>query len=140
MERNSVKRTALLQCLRSTKSHPGAEWIWTRLRGEYPSLSLATVYRNLNRLREAGVIRCVGTVAGEERYDADLSEHMHAVCTVCGCVSDVQTVAVPQALVGMAEDETGFTVSFANLQFHGVCRECKEKIKKGEEKHENVQM
>ena len=46
-KRNSKKRDAILEKLKSTTSHPTAEWIYLELKKDYPKLSLATVYRNL---------------------------------------------------------------------------------------------
>ena len=64
------KRDAILTCLRSTDTHPSAEWIYENVRQEIPDISLATVYRNLALFREDGEIISVATVAGQERFDA----------------------------------------------------------------------
>ena len=53
MKRHSKKRDAILTCLRQTKSHPTAEWIYQKLKPEYPNLSLGTVYRNLSEFVNA---------------------------------------------------------------------------------------
>ena len=102
MQRFSKKRTAIYDCLCGTKTHPTADWIYQQLLPEFPDLSLATVYRNLAQLKEAGRIRSVGTVAGQERFDADLHPHGRR-----------------------AEDASGWSVCGTSLRLTGLCPACR---------------
>ena len=129
MQRYSKNREAILACLRGTKSHPTADWIYAQLKPDYPDLSLATVYRNLNALKDAELIRSVGIVDGQERFDATTEPHPHAVCSRCGAVIDLSGVLLPLGLIDAVQAETGFSVSEAVLQFTGLCPECKVKLK-----------
>lgn len=124
MQRYSKKRQAVLDCLRSTTSHPTAEWIYNRLRPDYPDLSLATVYRNLGQMKDAGLILSVGTVQGQERFDGNTTPHTHAVCTCCGLVTDIMDIPVPTELVSRVERSLDFSVTGMSLLFSGECREC----------------
>lgn len=124
MERFSRKRQSILDCLRSTTEHPGADWIYERLKPSYPHLSLATVYRNLNQLKEEGLIRSVGIVNGQERFDAVTAPHTHAICTKCGRVIDIAGIPVPLDLAEEVRRLTGYSVTGADLQFTGICAAC----------------
>ena len=124
MERYSRKREAILECLRSTVSHPTADWIYAQLKPVYPDLSLATVYRNLIQLKEAGLVRSMGMVAGQEHYDANVSGHPHAVCRSCGRIIDISGVELPHELVETVQAETGYVITGADLRFSGLCPEC----------------
>ena len=73
--KKSKKRQAILESLRSVTDHPTAEMIYNRLKPEYPDLSLGTVYRNLAMFLEEGQVISVGTVDGQERYDARTDFH-----------------------------------------------------------------
>ena len=89
--KNSKKRQAILESLRSVTNHPTAEMIYNRLKPEYPDLSLGTVYRNLAMFLEEGQIISVGTVDGQERYDARTDFHAHlceALARSSGCKPD----------------------------------------------------
>ena len=88
--KNSKKRQAILESLRSVTDHPTAEMIYNRLKPEYPDLSLGTVYRNLAMFLEEGQVISVGTVDGQERYDARTDFHAHLVCRRCRCVTDIE--------------------------------------------------
>ena len=127
MQRYSKKRQAVLDCLRGTTEHPTAEWIYARLKPTFPDLSIATVYRNLRLLREEGVIDSLGAVCGQERFDGDTAPHSHAVCRVCGKVSDLPPAVLPEDWLRNAIDRTGFSRSACALQLTGVCKECSAK-------------
>ena len=125
MQRFSKNREAIISCLKGTKTHPTAEWVYAQLKPEYPSLSLATVYRNLTQLKDDGAIQSIGTVLGKERFDGDTSPHTHVVCTRCGRVVDMFDVPVPSDLAESVKAATGFDICGADLKFYGKCRECK---------------
>lgn len=121
---NSKKRDAVLSLLRSTKAHPSAEMLFSVLKAGDPGLGIATVYRNLSILQQEGVIRSVGSVDGQERYDADLHPHGHFVCSLCGSVLDFELPeAISSSLSGPALPE-GCVVSGLELRLEGTCPEC----------------
>ena len=99
------KRDAILTCLRSTETHPSAEWIYENVRQEIPDISLATVYRNLALFKEQGMISSLGTVKGIERFDANTAPHVHYICTSCGDVVDLPQITVPEEMKNAILDE-----------------------------------
>lgn len=119
------KRDAILTCLRSTDAHPSADWVYAQLKPEIPDLSLGTVYRNLNLFKEQGTIVSLGTVKGVERFDGNTAPHVHYICENCGCVLDLEGIAVPQELQSAVAQTTGGNVSGCQLTFTGVCMACK---------------
>ena len=118
------KRDAILTCLRGTTVHPGADWVYSRLKPEIPDLSLGTVYRNLTYFKDRGDIISLGVVNGVERFDGNTEPHVHFVCTGCGAVIDLPELAVPQELTQSAAMSAGGRVRSCNLSFTGTCREC----------------
>ena len=124
------KRNAILECLRGTNRHPSAEMVHQMLQAEHPDISLATVYRNLSRFRSQGVIQCVATVRGIERYDANVNPHVHFVCSGCDEVIDLHQIAVPQELSNTVEEISGCHPDSCQLSFTGLCGSCYEKNQK----------
>lgn len=120
----SRKREAVLRCLRSTDTHPSADWVFQELRKEYPEMSLGTVYRNLAQCKQRGEIRSVGYVAGFERFDARLEPHDHLICRVCGCVEDIMNLPLPETLDSYATQQTGGEIESHALVFYGRCAAC----------------
>ncbi|MBR2896365.1 MAG: transcriptional repressor [Oscillospiraceae bacterium] len=118
------KREAILNCLRSTNTHPTAEWVYAQLKAEYPDISLGTVYRNLALFKEQGLVISVGTVNGAERFDADTEPHVHFICHRCNSVHDLPGMIVPESLTSEVDRYIGGRTESCSLSFTGTCREC----------------
>ena len=119
------KRNAILTCLQSTNAHPSADMVLEMLQEEHPDISMATVYRNLSRFRNQGVIQCIATVRGIERYDANTDPHVHFICSGCDAVIDLHQIEVPESLNSRVEETSGCQVQSCQLTFMGLCEECK---------------
>lgn len=118
------KRNAILECLRSTNRHPSADMVYSMLQEEHPDISMATVYRNLSRFRSQGVIQCVATVRGTERFDANTDPHVHFICSNCDEVIDLHQIQVPQELTASVETTSGCRPDGCQLTFTGLCEKC----------------
>ncbi len=120
----SKQREAILDFLCSTYSHPCADEIYKNVREVYPNISLGTVYRNLSRLAECGMILKIDTGSGKEHYDATVKDHYHFVCKTCDRVHDVD---IP-AIMGINEQvakSLNVTVENNAMLFFGKCKDCK---------------
>lgn len=122
-KRYSRQRELIYEALRQTEQHPTAEMIYQWLKPANPSLSLGTVYRNLNLLADEGAIRWMAFPV--ERYDAKTMPHPHFCCDQCGAVYDLHlpydAELDRQALLASGHDVTGHEVVF-----HGICTKCKQ--------------
>ena len=127
MERTSKhfrKRDAILNCVRSTTTHPSAEWVFENVRNDVPDISLATVYRNLSLFKDQGLIMSLGTVKGVERFDGNTDPHVHFICTNCGAIVDLPGISVPEELNTAVAQGSGGRVDSCQLTFTGLCGEC----------------
>jgi Fe2+ or Zn2+ uptake regulation protein len=115
----------VLDILANADGHLDASEIYARARVREPRLSLATVYRALNALRESGLVRQMH-LAGERLYfELDRKDrHAHLVCSTCGRVWEVDSEALSKAARD-AGREIGFQVSAARLEVIGLCEECR---------------
>ncbi len=120
--RQTRQRKLVLETLRNTKSHPTADWLFEQARQQLPSISLGTVYRNLNVLRDAGLIRELRVHGRTARWDADTSPHGHFICTECGEVQDVMDLK-PYDWKGL-KDLVGCQVVYQRCEFYGLCPRC----------------
>ena len=118
------KRDAILACVRGTDVHPSADWVFARLKPEFPDISLGTVYRNLALFKQQGKIASLGTVDGIERFDGNTEPHVHFICTQCGSVIDLPHMVVPQSLSSQAAAEAGGIINTCQLSFTGICNRC----------------
>ena len=119
--RYSRQREALLELLRSTKSHPDAEWLYINLRKDYPNISLGTVYRNLRQLTETGEILELpyGSVS---HFDGDISPHYHMRCDSCKGIFDIGKENVSISV----KTDNGFEIGGFSLLLKGICRTCRD--------------
>ena len=124
MSRSSKQKRAILRVLRRTTSHPSADWIYEEVRKEISNISLGTVYRNLNRLKEEGAIVDLNLTGAPSRYDGKLEPHYHFRCVQCGDVSDVDQPVNGDLDRRMAQD-SGLEVLGHRLEFYGFCQDCK---------------
>lgn len=123
-ENFSRKRAAVLAALQETGTHPTAEWMFNRLKAQYPGLSRATVYRNLNRLCETGQAVSLGTIGGFERFDGRVEPHAHLVCARCGRVMDVSFGLPGRDQLEAVSGQTGCRVDGVSVTFTGLCPDC----------------
>ncbi len=124
--RRSKKREAILRRLQETDCHPTADWVFRELREEYPDLSLGTVYRNLNQLCDEGLVKRIGVVRGQERFDACMDAHAHFVCTCCGKVIDLPDASPGPSYLRANSQLHEFSVSDCELQLKGTCKTCQQ--------------
>lgn len=120
--RNTVQRKAVLEAVRALPGHPSAADVFARVRADYPSLSLATVYRALHALADQGELVEM-QIENIARYDAGLRPHHHVVCRACGAVADVAAPLPEQALRSL-EQVSGYTLDPHPVQFTGLCPAC----------------
>lgn len=121
MKNYSRQREAILQVLRSTDSHPTAQWVYEQVRRQLPKISLGTVYRNLAQLRDEGVILGLTVGDGYEHFDGDASAHLHLHCRRCGRISDV---ALERDVLGEKAASCGFSPETCAYVIYGVCSDC----------------
>lgn len=124
MIRNSKKRAAILEAIRNTDCHPSAEWIYQTLKPDHPDLSLGTVYRNLTFFQDQGIIKSVGVVKGQERFDANTQPHSHFVCNECSAVIDLPEIKPDLELDETVSQYYGHCVARHELIFYGTCENC----------------
>lgn len=122
--RYSKKREAILSVIQGTDCHPSAEWVYRQLKAQHPNLSLGTVYRNLAFFQERGLVRSVGVVQGQERFDAITAPHSHFVCSCCGRVQDLPGIQPEEELDRSVGRQYGLAVEHHELTFYGLCPSC----------------
>lgn len=70
--RTSPQRERILELLKHTDIHPTVDWVYSKLKKEFPKLSLGTVYRNLRILVEQGLVQRIPSGSTFDRYDGNM--------------------------------------------------------------------
>jgi Fur family transcriptional regulator, peroxide stress response regulator len=121
--RKSKQREAIMKVLRDTSSHPSAEWIYEQVKKEMPKIGLATVYRNLRLLKEAGEVREMHTSDDTARFDGNTSMHYHFCCDRCGKILDLDE-PIDATIETRVARKTGLKVTRHHLELGGLCLDC----------------
>lgn len=119
------QRIAVYNFLKSTKEHPSAETIYKALIEDYPTMSLATVYKTLKVLVEVGLVQELNVGEGNFRYDGMTTAHPHIHCIVCSKVDDLEGVTFDELNISV-KNKTDYDVLSNKVYFYGVCAECKQ--------------
>jgi Fe2+/Zn2+ uptake regulation proteins len=118
------QRIAVYHMLKSTTSHPSAENIYDAIKNDYPTMSLATVYKTLKTLVEIGLIQEINVGEGNFRYDANAKSHPHIMCLNCGKVDDIHSADL-RFIDDYIKDYTDYDVIVSKVYFYGICPDCK---------------
>jgi Fe2+ or Zn2+ uptake regulation protein len=122
--RNTRQRGVILDILQESCSHPTAETVYREARRVLPNISLGTVYRNLNFLRDQGAVREIRpSDGGSSRFEGAHTPHAHFHCVHCNALLDIP---LPGALENLRfEEEEGISaVSLIDLHVIGSCSGC----------------
>lgn len=122
-KRHTTQRALVLDAVRSMHTHPTSAEVYDEVCKSHPTISRATVYRNLAVLSDAGDILRIKVPGGADHFDFRNHEHYHGVCRVCGAVCDVD-VAMGLPVERSVVDTHGFLIEGHSLVFSGLCSAC----------------
>ena len=125
-KRNTIQRQIVFNAVKELNIHATAEQVFEHIAKTHPSISKATVYRNLNRLAESGELLNIGVFYGAAHYDHNCHNHYHFVCESCKKVFDIE--ADFSDIIHKVGKTDGFDVSSCHVSFGGLCWECKEAV------------
>ena len=121
--RLTPQRLAVLKALVNGNHHLTAEQIYQRVRSDFPTTSLATIYKTLAVLIETGQLVELGFSDGSNRYDLVTEAHAHLICVRCKSIIDPEGVGVDQ-LVQQIITRYGYQRVGQRLDIFGVCPQC----------------
>lgn len=117
------QRLAVYKYLMSTSEHPSAEVIYKAIQEDFPTMSLATVYKALKTLVEVGLVQELNVGEGNFRYDGNADSHPHIQCVSCGRVDDLMNLSFDH-LNFEVEKNSDYKVLSNQTYFYGLCKDC----------------
>jgi len=118
--KTTPQRLAILKELQK-KGHASIEEIYEDLKEMFPSISLATIYKNINSLKEEGIISEI-CLHQKPKFEIQKEPHAHFICKICGIVEDI-----PFSEIINNDIEKKYPHSQKELYIYGVCPKCKKK-------------
>jgi Fe2+ or Zn2+ uptake regulation protein len=119
------QRAAVLRVL-DGGGHLSAEAVHARVRSELTSISLGTIYRTLEILRDLGLVQVFSFEGGAARYETALDKHFHLMCSQCRELLNVQAGGVAE-IAGEIATRHGYSDVDWSLTVVGRCLGCSEK-------------
>ena len=118
------QRMAIVTVLAKSEGHPTVENIHAQLVKDFPTMSLATVYRNIVLIKSIGEVLELGFPDGSNRYDGNKPyPHPHVICIRCNKIVDPDLESLDEMKKEVAL-ETQFKILNHRLDFFGICRDC----------------
>ena len=118
------QRLAIVRVLAGSEGHPSVENIHGKIAKDFPTMSLATVYRNIVLIKSLGEVLELGFPDGSNRYDGHKPyPHPHVICIKCKKIVDPDLDSLDE-MKKEVELETDFTILNHRLDFFGICSNC----------------
>lgn len=118
------QRMAIVNILAISESHPSVENIHAQVVKDFPTMSLATVYRNIVIIKSLGEVLELGFPDGSNRYDGNKPyPHPHVICIKCKKIVDPDLDSLNEMQKEVA-GETRFKILNHRLDFFGICSDC----------------
>lgn len=123
--RLTPQRVAIVRALLVREDHPSVEQLHRAIQADFPTTSLATVYKTIHLLKELGEVLELGFGELGSRYDGRRPHpHPHLICTRCGAISDPDCRGLDEIVARLA-GESGFSVSTHRFDLFGLCPACR---------------
>ena len=122
--RLTPQRISLVRLLAESEGHPSAAQLYDQLKAQHPTMSLATVYKTLNLLKDLDEVLELGFWDDDGRYDGKRPyPHPHLICVRCRKISDPE-VEMAEELAQQVAQLSGYKVVSHRLDFYGLCPAC----------------
>jgi Fur family peroxide stress response transcriptional regulator len=119
------QRTEIYKALSKHPNHPTTEDVFNRVRKHLKTISLDTVYRTISTFEEYGLTKRVYHVDNATRFDRNVSNHHHLVCSKCNKIEDFywpefDRIKPPKSVSHWAQ------IEIRQVIINGLCSSCKE--------------
>jgi Fur family peroxide stress response transcriptional regulator len=104
------------------RGHVNIEDLYETMLQKFNSISLATIYKNINIMIENAFIQEVKIPNQKSVYELTKAAHSHLVCDKCGMVEDI-TLDL-RSVSDLASHTTHFQIQKTDLVFSGLCKNC----------------
>jgi Fur family peroxide stress response transcriptional regulator len=127
--RLTPQRVELIRLIAASDGHPSASKLYNQIKVQFPTMSLATVYKTLDLLKELGEVLEIG-LRDDNHYDGNKPyPHPHLICTKCQKIMDGELDTAVGKIIQEVENNFGFRVVKHQLNFYGLCLDCQKKSK-----------
>ncbi len=120
----TFQRMTILSAIESM-GHMDVDEIYSQVLKSHPTLSLATVYKNIITMVEKDVLVEVPIKGKKSKFEISKDEHIHLICTKCGKVMDRELSYMIDKDAHKLAEKNGFELENSQINLYGVCEECR---------------
>jgi Fe2+ or Zn2+ uptake regulation protein len=117
--KTTPQRLAILKEI-DKKGHANVDEIYKSVKQNFPSISLATIYKNIISLKEANILSEVCTPY-KNKFEITKEPHAHFICKQCASIEDIPFDETVNATI-----EEKYPNSTKQLYIYGICQNCKQ--------------
>ncbi len=119
------QREAIYKVLLESNNHPSIDEIYQKVKKQYASISLDTVYRNVESLEKMNLVNRICGIEGKNHFEANTTPHHHFICIKCHAIFDfmyekanTQKIHLPKEILNLGK------VQSTHLLVKGICKKC----------------
>jgi len=117
------QRIAICRIALNSREHPTAQQIYDQVKKIHPTVSLATVYKTMEVLRDLDLVQELNFPKGQARFDSYMNPHINLICVKCGKITDIDDVTAEEIGKKVAA-VTKFKPNGQRIDVYGMCQQC----------------
>lgn len=122
--KSTPQRLAIIQLMHQT-GHISIDELYQMIREKFTSISLATLYKNVNTMLEVSLIREVKIAGQKTKYEIEKEAHAHLLCKSCGELKDIPFD--PTLLLQKSMNIDHYITEDVSIVISGICPNCQKK-------------
>jgi Fur family peroxide stress response transcriptional regulator len=122
------QRIAISRFAMCDRSHPTVQRVYSEVKKVHPTVSLATVYKTIQILKEVGLIQALSLPQDQTRFDSDMEPHINLVCLRCGDIKDLEETSI-RGIIAKVSATENFSATGQRFDIYGICQGCNRKSK-----------
>jgi Fur family transcriptional regulator, peroxide stress response regulator len=117
------QRIVICRIALNSRTHPSAQQVYAEVKKIHPTVSLATVYKTLEVLKDLDLVHEINLPKGQARFDSLMTPHINLICLRCGNITDLEDKTV-EDITRKVETVTKFKSTVQRMDVYGICQEC----------------
>ena len=125
------QRIAICRVTLHSREHPTAQRIYNEVKKVHPTVSLATVYKTLQVLRDLGLIQELNLPQVQARFDPYIKPHVNLICQQCGSIEDFDDPTARE-ISEKVSAAAKFKPNGQRIDVYGICQKCGKNLNNGQ--------
>lgn len=121
------QRIAICRIALNSRTHPSAQQVYDEVKKIHPTVSLATIYKTLEVLRDVDLVQEINFPKGQARFDSYMTPHINLVCLKCGNITDLDDMIIEE-ITRKVTSFTKFKPTGQRVDVYGICHKCNKPI------------